>query len=166
MMRSCSGKRHPLHRERDVAASGRTQGRQRGRLYRALDEHFADRRFHPDPSDGRYCRPTVPRIRDGDLDLDHNLAGDFAFDNADDVCGVAPRGDRRRPWQDLPDQRTLLRGDAELLSANADFRTRTSPLRHDDPRRGVGPEFLFVQYRAEGLLPATGYGPDHRDYPG
>ena len=32
------------------------------RLYRALDEHFAHRRLHPHPADGRHRRPAVPRI--------------------------------------------------------------------------------------------------------
>ncbi len=50
------------------------QGRQRSRLHRALDEHLADRGVHPDPADGRHCRPAVPRIRHGDLDLDPDLA--------------------------------------------------------------------------------------------
>ena len=78
-----------------VAAGGRAQGRQRGRLHRAFDEHLADRRLHSDPADGRHRRPPVPRIRDDDLDRDHDLAGGFAGDHADDVRGAAAQ--RVRP---------------------------------------------------------------------
>ena len=88
-------KHHPLHRGRHVAAGGGAQGRQRGRLHRALDEHLADRRLHPDPADGRHHRPPVPRIRDGDLDLDPDLARGLAGDHADDVRGAA--APRHRP---------------------------------------------------------------------
>ena len=120
-----AGKHHPLHRGRDVAAGGRAQGRQRGRLHRAVDEHLADRRLHSDPADGRHRRPPVPRIRDDDLDIDPDLAGDFAGDHADDVRGAAARRHRRTARQALSDQRALLRCDAGLLPAHAD-RPRSS----------------------------------------
>ena len=37
--------------------------RPRGRLHRDVDQHLADRRFHPDSFHGRHSRPAVPRIR-------------------------------------------------------------------------------------------------------
>ena len=53
-------KHHPPHRRRHVAAGCRPQGRRRGRLHRAVDEHLADRRIHSDPADGWHHRPPVP----------------------------------------------------------------------------------------------------------
>ena len=79
----------------DAAGSG-AQGRQRSRLHRAVDEHLADRRVHPDPADGRHRRPPVPRIRHDDLDRDHDLARGLAGDHADDVRGAAAQRGRRR----------------------------------------------------------------------
>ncbi len=72
------------------------QGRRRSRLHRAVDEHLADRRLHPDPADGRDCRPPVPRIRDDDLDCDPDLAGDLVGHHPDDVRRAAAWRDRRK----------------------------------------------------------------------
>ena len=124
-----AGEHHPLHRRRDVAAGSLAQGRQRGRLHRAFDEYLADRGLHSDPADGRHRRPPVPRIRDDDLDRDHDLAGGFAGDHADDVRGVAAQRVRPKPWTALSGQRALLRSDAELLPADADRRRSGIPER-------------------------------------
>ena len=141
------------------AARGGAEGRQRGRLHRAVDEHLADRGVHPDPADGRHRRPPVPRVRRDALGCDPDLAGGFADDHADDVraCCCAAKPGRATAGSSAV-QRALLRCDAGLLPAHADARAAPSRRCVDaDPRRGARPQLLSVQRRPEGLLPAAGH---------
>ena len=100
--------------------------------------------FHSDPADGWYCRPPVPRIRDDDLDIDHDFACGFTGNHADDVRRVAAQSYRRGTWTALSHQRALFRRHAERLSADPDGRTSASGIDDAGPRRGAGPQLLSV----------------------
>jgi multidrug efflux pump len=120
------------------------EGRQRGRIYRAVDEHLADRRLHPDPADGRHHRPDVPRIRDGDLDFDHNLACGLARYHADDVRGAAAQRFRRGPRMVLSNERALFRRHARRLSPHAGDCASTSRFDHAHSGHGAWFEYLSL----------------------
>ena len=71
-------------------------GAQGDRLHRAVDQHLAGRRVHPDPADGRDRRAAVPRVRGDALGRDRRLDGRLADDDADDVrhaCSSARAAD-------------------------------------------------------------------------
>ncbi|MGY2845939.1 multidrug efflux pump subunit AcrB [Bradyrhizobium sp. USDA 4510] len=121
--------------------------------------------FIPDPADGRHRRAAVPRVRDGDLDLDPYLARGLAGDHADDVRRAA-QARRRQPWPALLGERALLRGDAKFLPQNADRGVGASAVGDADPGGGVRPQLLSLRRDPEGLLPAAGHWPAGRLDPG
>ena len=79
-------------RERDVAGRGGPPGRRRDRVHRRLDQPVAGRGVHSDPSDGRHCRPSVPRGGGHADGGDHGLDGGLVDDHADDVRAASPFG--------------------------------------------------------------------------
>ena len=94
---------------RDVTAAGLPQGRGRGQLHGAVDEHFADRRLHSDPADGRNCRPAVSRIRRDPVGRDPGVARGIARHHADDVCAAAEAAGAAAARPALSLERTRLR---------------------------------------------------------
>ena len=104
--------------------------------------------FIPILHDGRHHRPPVPRIRDGDLDLDHDLAGDLARDDTDDVRDAAPSRNRRT-WPALSTERTIFRCHARCLSAKLIRRAPLSQIDHfRRSARWSGSIFIFtMKYR-------------------
>ena len=77
----------------------------RNRIHRLVDEHFVDRGLYSHPSDGRYRRQIVPRIR-GDVERrDRRVPVRVPDDNADDVRQIPEIGARNEAREDLPGQR-------------------------------------------------------------
>ena len=84
-----AGEHVAAHRERHAALRRRVEGRGRSRIHGPCDEHFADRRIHTDPADGRHRRAAVSRICGHPVGGDPDIAGRVADDRADDVRAPA-----------------------------------------------------------------------------
>ena len=111
------GKHHAPHGERHDALCGRAEGREGDRLHGLLDQHVADRRLHSHAADGRNRRPALPRIRDHAFDGHRRVDGDLADHHADDVRAPAESERTKKHGRLYQCERTVLRRDAVVLSA-------------------------------------------------
>ncbi|MGY4296115.1 putative membrane protein YqjE [Bradyrhizobium sp. i1.4.4] len=154
---------HALHRGRRIADGGRLQGLQGNRLHHRLDQHLAGRGADPAAADGRHHRTPVPRVRrragDDHLRLDVRVADA----DADDGLTLPARSWRGDPRQVLPVERTRLRRHAARLRVRSRSCSGLAPHHAPDLLRHARPVDLFVHPDPEGLLPAAGRRPDHRD---
>ncbi len=111
-------RRHRGPRERHALPRGGILEARRGaarlardRLHRALDEHLAGGRVHPDPPDGRHRGPALPGVRRHPRAGHRRLADRLADRHPHDVRALAPDARRRGPPRlAVPARRARLRG--------------------------------------------------------
>ena len=133
--------------------------RARSRIHRAVDQPVADRRVHSDPADGRHPRPAVPRIHPHAVARDHDLAGDLADDDADDVRAVPASARAHEPGA-APAQ--LFRPRARRLRAHARLGAAAQRAGSGDFLRRHRAECRAVLHRAEGIFSAGRHRPPGR----
>ena len=144
----------------------RCTGAARDRLHRALDQRLAGRGVHPDPADGRHRRPALPRVRGDARRSPSRVSLVVSLTTTPMMCARAParRTTRQRARPALPGQRARLRRGCCARyerSARAGCCAIRAPmlavtLAHRRAQR------LPVRDRAQGLLPAAGHRPAHR----
>ncbi|MGY4505974.1 multidrug efflux pump subunit AcrB [Bradyrhizobium sp. GM24.11] len=147
--------------ERPLAAAyQRLQG---NRLHHRVDLYLAGCGADPAALDGRHHRTPVPRIRgragDDHLRLDVRVADP----DPNDGLALPARPWRGHPRQVLPVERERLRRDAAWLRKCARPRAQLAPHHAGDLLRHARFVDLSLHPDPEGLLPAAGRRPDHRD---
>ena len=125
--------------------------------------YLAGRGADPAAADGRHHRTPVPRIRgragDDDLRLDVRVADA----DPDDGLALPALPQRSHPRQVLPVERERVRRDAPWLRIRARPRHGLAAHHAHDLLRHARFVGLSLHPDPEGLLPAAGRRPDHRD---
>ena len=141
------------------------EGLQGDRLYRALDEHVADRRLHSDSADGRHRGQALPRVRRHAFGRDCRFAAGLADHHADALRQVSQVAGREPPRPHLSRQRRRLQLAAQRIRRGSAL--GAAPPVADAVRadRHLCAQHLPLHHRAQGILSAAGHGaagrPDH-----
>ena len=144
----CFGKYFAASRGRHAAPAGGASRRARGRLHRAVDQPVADRGVSADLADGRHPRPAVSRIHHDAVAGDHDLTGDFAHYDADDVRAVP--ADATAARSGAPPQ--PVRSRARRIRAFADLGVAAQPDRACHLLRRDRAQRRAVRHRTQGIF--------------